>query len=294
MENRGFAGGRSCVRPLAFGDTGRRARSTLFLALGVWLALLGPALAQSDDDAAREHFESGAQYLARSDYENALREFQAAYSLSKRPELLLNIATVYERMGDAQRAVDTLTRYLTEKPDTAERATVESRIENLKKRVVTPTDAGISQAGAGGSSEPAATIAEPAPVPTPAPVVPVTVSEEGPNRTLAFVVLGIGGAAAIGAVVTGLVTKSKFDDAKTDCKPRCDSDTVNEIETLALVTDILGGTAIVGLGVGTVLLLTAGSSSGPERVTTSTPSALPRFGIGIGAKSARAEATWSF
>src|SRR6478672_2907441 len=108
------------------------------LALGVCAALLGtltPAGAQTDDENARIHFESGAAYLKQSDNENALREFQAAYSLSKRPTLLLNIANVYERMGKPKEAVDTLTKYLDEDPKTPDRMTVETRINNLKKRL---------------------------------------------------------------------------------------------------------------------------------------------------------------
>src|SRR5262249_53379623 len=83
---------------------------------------------------ARRHFELGAAYLQQSDYDNSLREFQAAYNLSKRPSLLLNIASVYERMGKLKEAVDTLTKYLNEDPKTAERATIETRIANWKKR----------------------------------------------------------------------------------------------------------------------------------------------------------------
>src|SRR3954452_3769018 len=107
------------------------------LAIGLCTAILGalaPAGAQSDDENARIHFESGAAYLKQSDNENALREFQAAYSLSKRPALLLNIANVYERMGKPKEAVDSLTKYLEEDPKTADRTTVETRITNLKKR----------------------------------------------------------------------------------------------------------------------------------------------------------------
>src|SRR5438128_1023241 len=59
------------------------------LGLGMCMALLAASLplgAQSDDENARIHYESGAAYLKQSDNENALREFQAAYTLSKRPE----------------------------------------------------------------------------------------------------------------------------------------------------------------------------------------------------------------
>src|SRR5262245_29954105 len=112
-----------------------RCRATLTVELcTALLGVLVPAGAQTDDENARIHFESGAAYLKQSDNENALREFQAAYSLSKRPALLLNIANVYERMGKPKEAVDSLTKYLEEDPKTADRMTVETRIANLKKR----------------------------------------------------------------------------------------------------------------------------------------------------------------
>src|SRR6185369_18058762 len=102
----------------------RLSRCKATLTVGLCAALLGqvaPLSAQSDDENARRHFESGAAYLQQSDNENALREFQAAYALSKRPELLLNIATVYERMGKPKEAADSLTRYLEESPKSPER-----------------------------------------------------------------------------------------------------------------------------------------------------------------------------
>src|SRR6266542_5880415 len=107
---RGRRGRMTLVRGPA---TGRLAwqhpRCKAMLATGLCAALLAstvPVAAQTDDENARRHFESGAAYLQQSDNENALREFQAAYSLSKRPALLLNIANVYERMGRPQEAVD--------------------------------------------------------------------------------------------------------------------------------------------------------------------------------------------
>src|SRR5450432_3613026 len=116
----------------------RLSRCKATLAVGLCSALLSqvaPLGAQSDDENARRHFESGAAYLQQSDNDNALREFQAAYSLSKRPALLLNIANVYERMGKLKEAVDALTKYLAEDPKSPDRTTQETRIANLKKRI---------------------------------------------------------------------------------------------------------------------------------------------------------------
>src|SRR3954470_12437586 len=93
----------------------------------VILTGLAPAGAQSDDENARRHFESGAAYLQQSDYADALHEFQSAYNLSKRAALLINIATVFERMGKLDEAVDALTRYLAQDPNSADRTTIETR-----------------------------------------------------------------------------------------------------------------------------------------------------------------------
>ncbi|MET0596212.1 MAG: tetratricopeptide repeat protein [Polyangiaceae bacterium] len=260
------------------------------LAFGLSAALLLgsiPSGAQSDDENARRHFESGAAYLQQSDYENALREFQAAYNLSKRPPLLLNIANVYERMGKLQDAVDALTKYLEEDAKTPERATHETRIANLKKRIeAMPKPAPVASTAPVTSAAPPP-VATAAPPPPPPPVAPPPAS--APNRTPAFIAFGVGGAAAIGAVVTGLVAKGKYDDAEKECKPNCPDKTIDSIKSMALVSDVLSGVAIVGVGVGAVLLLTAGGSK-----ETATSGVKPFIAGGVGPNGGKLEATWRF
>jgi len=264
-----------------------RWRGRRVLAFGLCTALLSgsfPLGAQSDDENARRHFESGAAYLQRSDYENALREFQAAYALSRRPPLLLNIANVYERMGKLQEAVDALSKYLEEDPKSPERTTHETRIANLKKRIEAmpqPAPAPASAVSAAPPTPPPATVAPIAP-PPPAP------PPSEPNRVPAFISFGVGGAAAVGAVVTGLIAKGKYDDADEKCKPSCSDDTVSSIKTMALVSDVLSGVAVVGVGVGAILLLTSGGSR--EAAGGSKPS----IGGGVGPHGGRLEATWRF
>jgi tetratricopeptide (TPR) repeat protein len=267
---------------------GRR-RDRSVLAFGLSLALASatvPLGAQSDDENARRHFESGAAYLQRSDYENALREFQAAYSLSKRPPLLLNIANVYERMGKLQEAVDALTKYLEEDPKSPERTTHETRIGNLKKRIEAMPPPAPPAAFPAASSAPA-----PAPVVTTAPAAPPTppsAPASAPNRAPAFIAFGVGGAAAIGAVVTGFVAKGKYDDADKQCKPTCSDDRVSSIKSMALISDVLSGVAVASIGVGAILLLTSGSSQ--ETATGSKPA----IAGGVGPHGGRLEATWRF
>src|SRR3954469_2623033 len=198
----------------------RRCRPQTWLWVLVCGATFGtsvPAFAQTDDENARRHFESGAAYLQQSDYENALREFQSAYALSKRAPLLLNIATVNERMGRLPEAIGALEQYLAVEPQSPERATIETRIANLKKRAESQRDAappppaalppGTAQPphteppGTGAAPRPAEPAAPPAPAATPA----TTPAGSTPDRTPAYIALGAGGAAAVGALITGLI-----------------------------------------------------------------------------------------
>jgi tetratricopeptide (TPR) repeat protein len=217
------------------------------LACALCAFLLGgalPAYAQTDDENARRHFESGVAYLQQSNYEDALREFQSSYALSKRPELLLNIANVYERMGKLQEAVDALTKFLELQPATPERGTHETRIANLKKRIEEQKPAPAPTASAS---------AAPAKAPAPAPPPP----SRAPNRTPAYIAFGVGGAAGIAALITGLVANADFNDAEATCKPGCDDSRVSSIKSMALVSTILTGVAVVGVGTGAVLYFTA-------------------------------------
>jgi hypothetical protein len=259
------------------------------LALSLCAALLGgvaPVAAQTDDENARRHFESGAAYVQQSDNENALREFQAAYALSKRPALLLNIANVYERMGKPREAVETLTKYLNEDPKSSDRTTTETRIANLKKRLEATPDSTTPPAAS--ASTTTAASAAPAATTTPA-VTEAPRGARAPNRTPAYIAFGVGGAAAIGAVVTGLVAKSKFDDADKTCKPACSDGTVSSIKSMALVSDILTGVAVAGVGVGAVLFFTAKSPG-----TEAAQSRGPTFGAGVGPGGGKVVATWRF
>jgi hypothetical protein len=128
-------------------------------------------------------------------------------------------------------------------------------------------------------------------VPTPAPTAappPPPAPSSGPNRTPAFIAFGVGGAAAIGAVVTGIVANGKYKDAEKQCKPSCPDSTVKSIESMALVSDVLTGVAVVGVGVGAILLLTAGGSH--ESATGTKPS----IAGGVGPQGGKLEATWRF
>lgn len=258
-----------------------------------WASLVALAIASqsatafgqdSPDELARRHFESGVAYLQESDYENALKAFEKSYELSKRPDLLLNIATVHERKGDFKSAVASLKKYLEVAPDGEQRATVEARIANLEKRV----QEGGSEAPKPGPSETPGSA--PAPGPTPAGK-PDDKPVEQKSNVPAYVLLGIGGVTAAGAILTGVLANGEYNDAKDTCSPSCTDDEVSAGKTLALTSTILTGVAVVSASIGAVLLFT-GKPASQEQARRPAP----RFNLGLGVApgGAAAAASWRF
>src|SRR5262245_49185644 len=199
--------------------------SRVLRALVVGALLLVPARAlgqaPSPDELARRHFESGAAYLQESDYATALKAFQKAYELSKRPAILINVATVEERRGNLEGAITALRTYLELEPNGEHAETTRLRLQNLEKRA--------AEAPPPVAALPAAVPAEPAPAPpppAPAPAAPApapTAGDEGAaaDRTPAYIAFGVGGVAAVGAIVTGILANSEYQSAKDECSPAC-------------------------------------------------------------------------
>lgn len=144
-----------------------------------------------------------------SDYDNALKAFQKAYELSKRPEILLNIATVHERQGALPSAVAALKGYLEASPQGEHVETVKLRIQNLEKRLQEQDKAKAAESGpapAAAPPPPAASAAPAAPPTQPAPKAHAHAKGE-PNRLPAFISLGVGGVLAGASLATGLRTR---------------------------------------------------------------------------------------
>ncbi len=246
----------------------------------------GTAIGQdSPDELARRHFESGVAYLQEADYENALKAFEKAYELSKRPDLLLNVATVHERKGDLSAAVTSLKKYLEVAPDGEQRATVEARVANLEKR--------LSEQAKGTTPGPTGVPGGTAPGPTPG-TTPGSRDKAGPVETKsnlpAFVLLGIGGVTAAGAVITGVLANGEYNNAKDECSPRCADSNLSSGKTLALTSTILTGVAVVSVGVGAVLYFTGKPAS---EVQARKPRRFD-LGLGVAPGAAAASARWRF
>lgn len=259
----------------------------------VLFGLALPAVAGNDEDA-RKHFEAGELYFKTSDYEGALREFQMAYKLSKRPLILLNTANVYERMGRLQDAIDSLKRYLAEDPNAKERATIELRIQNLQKRVDDQAKASADSGAVGpapSDTPPTPPVASDSATAAPTGSTPPPVVA-APNRTPAYITWGIGGAAVVGAVITGVIAKGKYNDADSGCHKTaqgCSDSDISPIKSMALVSTILTGVAVVGAGLGTYFFV----SAKPQTVETAT-GYVPRMSAGVAPGGGGVSALWRF
>lgn len=273
--------------------SGRRRRpavgAAVALACSVWLCGVTSHAQSTSDDLARRHFDSGVAYLEESDYDNALKAFQKAYELSKRPEILLNIATVHERQGALPSAVAALKGYLEASPQGQHVETVKLRIQNLERRLQEQDKAKAAESG------PAPAAAPPAPAPaTPAPAAPPTKpvakapSKAEPNRLPAFISLGVGGVLAGASLATGLIAKAKYDDAKSSCGPHCGDSQLSGSRTFAITSTVLTGAAVLGVGLGVALLLTTESDDAELGKNA------PRFDVALGPTAAAASAAWSF
>ena len=103
----------------------------LSLAPSVVLAQAG----SSNEDRAREHFETGAVLYADENYEGALAAFEESYRLRAVPVVLFNIAQTLRRLNRYAEAIDAYERYLREEPDlpAARRTAVRSTIGELRR-----------------------------------------------------------------------------------------------------------------------------------------------------------------
>ena len=83
------------------------------------------------------------------------------------------------------------------------------------------------------------------------PVVPDEEDRDSPKRVWTWVAMGVGGAAAIGAGITGGLTLGKAGDIEDDCGggsecPVSQKSAVDDAKTLGNVTNVLIGVAVVG------------------------------------------------
>lgn len=89
-----------------------------------------PTLSPEEERIAQEHYRNGAEFFRSGKYAQARTEFEAAYGLTKLPDLLYNLAKVEEKEGNKEKEAAYLQQYLASNPEDA--AAVQARLALIK------------------------------------------------------------------------------------------------------------------------------------------------------------------
>lgn len=205
---------------------------------------------------ARELFNKGDKDYAEGRYDDALAEFQEAYDLSGKAQLLFNISNALERLGRYPEAVDALEKYLAS-GKARDKDVVQKRLANLKKRV--EEKKAEEEAADKKRQEEARKNEAPPPAPPPPPPPP----PPKPFPILPVALMGAGGASLVASGVFGILTLGARSDVDAACKDgpsgrlcRGDAESaVDRDKTFGLVTDITLVAGVVLGGVGAYFLL---------------------------------------
>lgn len=147
--------------------------------------------------------------------------------------------------------------------------TVDHRFDFAGGAAAPPVAAPAGTPPPGGASQPTPVGSEPGPAATEEP------KKGSPLRLVGFIAAGVGGAALVGGVVTGLMAKSKDKKATDACADKvCPTSAEKDFDSassLATVTNVLfiGGGVLAAAGVG--LIIVGGKSSAENPKPASAP-----------------------
>jgi tetratricopeptide (TPR) repeat protein len=123
--------------------------------------LLGAGTVSAQDKAvdpkvaAKEHYTRGTSFYDLGRYDDAIKEFEAAYQLKNDPAFLYNLAQSYRQAGNHEQAVHFYKTYLRYVPNAKNRADIEEKIKSEEQLV--------AQKGGGTTPPPANTTTPPPP-----------------------------------------------------------------------------------------------------------------------------------
>jgi tetratricopeptide (TPR) repeat protein len=229
--------------------TARRAVPSV-CACALALALVPqPAHAQSAaerDRQARAEFLAGREAFTRGNYEDAARRFERAHQLSRRPQLLYNLGTSYDRLHRWNEARDAFVRYLAEAPEAAERDEVRARLAVIEREIERErqlTEQAQRQQVVVVREERERIVVRPVPAP----------AATSPWRVTGFVTGGLAVLAGATSLTVGVLTNAHYDRLVAQCG------STSEGCSQAVIDDVALRASIVNVFFGTALVLAAGS-----------------------------------
>jgi len=269
------------------------------LVLLLWTQAFAAPPTPEDKQKAKARYEAAEKLLKAGLYDDAIREYQAAYDLAALPGFLFNLAQAHRLKGDARAATDYYQRYLTADPKgkAADQArgwinqlapevrAIEAREAAEKKRLADEEAARLQRekdeadrlAREKAAKQPKAS-PEPSPSPEPEePETPVDTSQPSRGRGLriaGLVTAGVGVLCIGGGVLFGLQAKSASDELSEDGATFSQSklDDGEAAERNMFILYGVGGAAVIG---GTVMYF-MGRSRGRESKLTMAPVVGPR------------------
>ena len=109
----------------------RHTVTRLLLLLTVVFATTTSAFA--DDRAeARVHYQAGVKAYSAAKYQDAIKEFSAAQQLAPADLNNYNLALCYDKLGDAEPAIQYYRAFLDKQPNADKRAEIEASISRLE------------------------------------------------------------------------------------------------------------------------------------------------------------------
>jgi tetratricopeptide (TPR) repeat protein len=239
----------------------------------VMLALAAPAAAADAQREAKQHFKRGATEYNLGHFREAIAAFQQAYRLDPSPILLYNIASAHRKLGENEQALFFFRRYLSEDPETKDRAKVEQWITELEAATRPATPPAPPPA----VSPPPPARAEPTPAPALQVQAPPPAAEAASRRWRRPVAWASAGVAAA-ALGLGIYETVRFNDKRHEfgrlgpcgeaepnqgTNPQCKKlyDSGKQAQTIAVVSYIASG---VLAGAATALLVTDRRAEAPS------------------------------
>jgi tetratricopeptide (TPR) repeat protein len=166
----------------------------------------------SDVDAAKGLHKAAEQYYAKARYDRAIQSWMEAYTFDCRAHgLLINIGNAYEKLGETKKAIEAFETYLARMGDNSD-PTVRDKVANLKELIQRQPP----------PQPPPSPTPDPRPQPQPVPKPNGNGGEDEGPGPYPWVVVGLGGAIAIGGGVLLGVGINNENTAAEACPDRRD------------------------------------------------------------------------
>ncbi|NOY94363.1 MAG: hypothetical protein GXP55_24565 [Deltaproteobacteria bacterium] len=221
-----------------------------------------------DDGAARGHFQVAQALFRTGRYVEAGDEFEQAYRLSHRSEMLFNAFVAYRDGADFERATESLARYLETDPENPGAPQLSARLERMRARLAEQDEVETQRQRAVAGQAQAEHERQEAEARADRERQRANEATRMSSATRrAWVVTASGGGLILASGVLALIAKSRVDGLEANCpNNRCPSNVDlagdrSRARRAVIATDALwiSGAAVAILGF--VLLLTANSDA---------------------------------